>query len=300
MPDLFSILEPVIVSGMETRKIDLKREVDLADKPRAAKFAKIVSALANTPGGTAYVVIGVKDQKERQSEDPREYVVGFDSEQADEFQRQMQQALFNNVEPVPSAELRLIRHPIAEKTLGVIEIARSFNRPHRLRKVSGDVERGVYLKRGSETLLAKPDEIKAMEEASQNNRLILNFARSLTHAQLIQLQGLLGALPEVIDLPGIPVQFATDRPLGDQAVTVLDSAALTLEEWASLSFIVNLPGISPAAAAILAEIHGRSGHFPHVIRMTPSPEDNTVYNVTEVVKLQNIRDAARARSTKVT
>ncbi len=298
MPDLFSILEPVIVSGLETRKIDLKRQVDLSDKTRAARFAKIVSALANTPGGMSFVVIGVQDRKERQSDDPRDYVVGFDPDMADDFQRQMQQALSNNLEPVPLAELRLIEHPTARRTIGVIQIERSFNRPHRLKRASGEVEAGVYIKRGAETMLATPDEIEAMKAASKGGQLILNFARPLTHANLLQLQNLLGALPEVIDLPGIPVQFDNDQPLAEQVVNILDGAGLTLEEWCSLTFIVNLPGLAPAAAAVLAEIHGRSGHFPHIIRMTPSPEDKSVYNVSEVVMLQNIRDNARERSSR--
>jgi hypothetical protein len=293
MSDLFSVLEPVITSGLETRKIDLKREVDLSDRPRAAKFAKIVSALANTPGGMSYIVIGVQDRKERQSKDPRDYVVGFDPEQADELQRQMQQALSNNLEPIPQAELRLVEHPIAGKTLGVVQIARSFNRPHRLKKDSSEVEAGVYLKRGAETLPATPDEVRAMEAASQDSRLVLNFVRPLTHIQLVQLQSLLGVLPEVIDLPGVPVQFVGERVLAEQVVEILDNAGLTLEEWSSLLFIVNPPGLS-------AEIHGRSGHFPHIIRMTPSPEDKAVFNVTEIVKLQNIRDDARGRTTRAT
>ena len=298
MPDLFSTLAPVIASGLETRKIDLKREIDLSDRPRAAKFAKTVSALANTPGGTAYLVIGVRDRKERSGDDPRDYVVGFDPDQADDFQRQMQQALYNYLEPVPVVELRLIEHPVAGRTLGVVQIARSFNRPHRLKKASGEIEPGVYLKRGAELSLANSDEVEAMRSASQDSRLILNFARPLTHAQLLQLQSLLGALPEVVDLPGVPVQFFDDKPLAEQVVDLLDNAGLTLEEWASLHFILNPPGLASAVSAVLAEVHGRSGHFPHIVRMTPTPEDRNVYNVVEIVKLQNIRDAARTRATR--
>ena len=298
MPDLFSILEPVIASGMETRKIDLKREVDLSDKPHAAKFAKIVSAMANTPGGAAYIVIGVQDHKERTSSDPHDYVVGFDPDQADDFQRQMQQALHNNLEPVPMAEFRSVIHPLAGKYLGVVQIARSFNRPHRLKRASGEIEPGVYVKRGSEMMLANADEVEAMRAASQDSRLILNFARPFTHTQLLQLQGLLGALPEVVDLPGTPVQFIDDRPLTEQVVDLLDNAGLTMEERTSLHFIINPPGRASAASAVLAEMHGRCGHFPHVSRMTPSPEDRSVYSVVEIVMLQNIRDTARARATR--
>lgn len=298
MSDLFTMLEPVIKSGVETSKIELKREVDLKDRPKAAKFAKIVSALANTPGGTAYVVIGVKDRKDRQSNDPREYVVGFEVDQADSFQRQMQQALANYLEPVPEAKLLLVDHPVAGKTMGVIQISRSFNRPHAVKRSSENVEQGVYLKRSGELHPANTDEIRAMETASQSNSLVLNFVRALTPAQIDQLRCLLGALPEVIDLPGAPVQFPAERLLDESVTDVLDSAGLTLDQWTSLSIIVNLPGLAPAASAIIAEIHGRTGHFPHVIRLTPSPEDSSVYIVSEVVKLQNIRDAARHRATR--
>jgi hypothetical protein len=296
MADLFSILEPVIVSGMETRKIELKREINLDDKPRAAKFAKILSALANTPGGTAYIVIGVIDRKDRTRDEPADYVIGFDPDKADEFNRQVQQALVNNLEPIPSVELHLLKYPQAEKTLGVLEIARSFNRPHRLKGDSDKEEPGVYLKRGGDTFSASLEEIEAMRSASQDSRLILNFGRGLTHAQMLQLKNLLENLPEVINLPDLPVQFQEQRTLAEQVMEVLDSTGLTLEEWSSLNFVVNLPGFAPAVAGVLAEIHGRSGHFPHVIRMTPSPDDKTVYNVTEIVKLQNIRDAARAHN----
>ena len=298
MPNLITILEHVITSGIETRKIELKRMVNLNDKPRAAKFAKIVSALTNTPGGTAYIVIGVNDRKNRQSDDPCDYIVGFDPDQADEFQRQMQQALANYLEPVPEAEFHLVEHPVVGKAIGVIQISRSFRRPHRVKKSSDGVEPGVYLKRSGELHSATEDEIRAMSEASESSGLILNFVRRLTAAQLVQLQDLLGTLPEVIDLPGIPVQFPNNHPLAETAAEVVDSAGLTLDEWASLSLIVNPPGFAPAAAAVLAEIHGRSGHFPHIIRLIPSPEDSSVYNVNEIVKLQNIRDVARDRAVR--
>ncbi len=296
MPNLFSILAPVIDSGLETRKIDLKREVDLSDKPRAAKFAKIVSALANTPGGTAYIVVGVKDRKERQNNDPLNYIVGFDADTADEFQRQVQQALENFLDPIPVVELRLIEYPGVNKTLGVLQIARSFKRPHRVKRDSGDVEQGVSLKRGSETRTATQDEITAMREVAQDSRLILNFVRPLTEPQTQQLREMLGALPETIDLPFAPVQFDNERPLAEQAQSVIDSVGLTLEEWSSLLLIVNLPALAPVAAAILAEMHGRSGHFPHVLRLKPKTEDRNVFDVAEIIKLQNIRDEARIRA----
>jgi len=297
MPDLYSTVEPVIRTGLEPRKIDLKREVDLSDRPRAAKFAKIVSALANTAGGTAYVVVGVKDNKDRHTDQPADYVVGFEPDHADVFQRQLQQALEQFVEPIPTVGFHLVTHPETGRMLGVIEIERSFNRPHRVRRDSGEVEQGIYLRRGGELFQATADEIEAMRQASLDSRLVLNFARKFTDGQLRELRTSLGALPEVIDAPGMPVQFNDNEPLALQVLVTLDGLGLTLEEWASLRFVVNLPGIVSAAAALTAEIHGRSGNFPHIIRMVRQADDG--YHVTEIVKLQNIRDDARKRSTRL-
>ena len=48
------------------------------------------------------------------------------------------------------------------------------------------------------------------------------------------------------------------------------------------------------AALVLAEIHGRCGHFPAVVRMR---RDQTgaapVFQVTEIIDLQTLRDEAR-------
>ncbi len=296
MDKFLKIIGPVIESGLETRKIDLKREYSLDERPKQAKLAKLISALANTPGGSAYIVIGVKDKKDRHSNDPSEIIVGFNPDTADSFQRQLQQAVTNYIEPRPTVNFYLVPYPNNDRILGVVHIRRSFNRPHRLKKSSGKVEQGVYLKRGSETMPATPHEIEAMEEASQDNRLILNFSRPLTNPQLLQLRELLGALPEIIKLPGAPVQFSNELPLNKDVVEKVDSVGLTTEEWQTLNFIINLPGLTPAASAVIAEVHGRSGHFPHILRLRPKENDRSQFEVAEIVKLQNIRDAARNRN----
>ena len=292
MNDLLEILHPVIQSGLETRKIDLKREFDLSERPRQARLAKLISALINTPGGAAYIVIGVMDHKDRRSDDPKEYIVGFNPGEADLFQRQVQQAVTNFLEPVPTVHFRMVDHPSSGKKLGVIQIPRSFNRPHRLKRDSGEIEQGVYLKRGSEIMPADSDEIQAMTEASQDNRLILNFHHALNASQLNQLRGILGALPEVLHYSG---HFDNALPYSEEVVRILDGVGLTSEEWKSLNFIVNLPGYAYAAAVVLAEIHGRSGRFPHVLRLRPQQNDRNQYDIAEIIRLQNVRDDARDR-----
>lgn len=49
-------------------------------------------------------------------------------------------------------------------------------------------------------------------------------------------------------------------------------------------------------AAPLAELHGRMGHFPAILRMRPVAESAvTQYEVAEVINLQALREQARKR-----
>lgn len=58
--------------------------------------------------------------------------------------------------------------------------------------------------------------------------------------------------------------------------------------------LINPPGYAPAAAVLLAELHGRSGHFPAIVRIRPVPDSNpTRYEVAEVINLQAIRERSR-------
>jgi hypothetical protein len=60
--------------------------------------------------------------------------------------------------------------------------------------------------------------------------------------------------------------------------------------------IINPPGYAPATAALLAELHGRSGYFPAILRLRPVVDTTpTVYEVAEIVNLQVVREQARTR-----
>jgi hypothetical protein len=55
-------------------------------------------------------------------------------------------------------------------------------------------------------------------------------------------------------------------------------------------------GNAPAAFVLLAELHGRIGHFPALIRLRPLPGSTpTTYEVAELINLQAIREDARRR-----
>jgi hypothetical protein len=82
----------------------------------------------------------------------------------------------------------------------------------------------------------------------------------------------------------------------DQVRELVDRIGLSSTEWQTLPLIVNLPGYAPVAAALLAELHGRIGHFPAILWLRPVPDSTpTRYEVAEIINLQAVRDAARAR-----
>lgn len=123
--------------------------------------------------------------------------------------------------------------------------------------------------------------------------LLLNYSHPLTTEQLAQMAALLGAEPEV---RRIAVQIDQALPLAEQVGALADAAAMTPDDWQTTPLIVNLPGFAPAAAALLAELHGRCGGFPTMLRLRPLPDSTpTTYEVAEVINLQTLRERARLR-----
>jgi hypothetical protein len=122
--------------------------------------------------------------------------------------------------------------------------------------------------------------------------ILLNFAHPLTAGQRDQVESLAGQ--SIGREVNAPVQIDQDRSLAEQIAAITDRVELTLDEWQTLPLIVNPPGYAPAAAALLAELHGRMGYFPAMLWVQPIPGSTpTRFQVTEVVNLQAIRDAAR-------
>ena len=123
--------------------------------------------------------------------------------------------------------------------------------------------------------------------------LILNFTHPLTSEQRAQIEAL--AYTSIEEIRTIPVQIDQAEPLEAQITTIVDTTGLSSEEWQTLPLLINPPGYAPAAFVLLAELHGRIGHFPSLIRLRPKPGPVTSYEVAELLNLQTIREAARKR-----
>lgn len=124
--------------------------------------------------------------------------------------------------------------------------------------------------------------------------ILLNFSHPLTDMQLEQLATFLeGETPEVVH---VPLHLEDHQPFGDQIMAVLDAPPASQVEWETDAIVVMLPGLSSAAAVLLAELHGRCGYFPPVVRR--SPKEGAVpprFEIVELLDLQTQRHAARRR-----
>ena len=123
--------------------------------------------------------------------------------------------------------------------------------------------------------------------------LLLNFAHPLTAPQRAQLAALLGAAPDVRE---IPTQADRTRPIGSVAAELVAAVGLSAVDWQTIPLLINPPGLAPLALAVLAEIHGRCGYFPALVNLRPvAGAVPPQYEVAEIVSLQTLRDTARTR-----
>src|SRR5690349_24066255 len=123
--------------------------------------------------------------------------------------------------------------------------------------------------------------------------LILNFAHPLTDEHKAQIEAL--ANIAIDEIRTIPVQIDQAQPLGPQISAIVDAIQLSSQEWQTRPLLINPPGYAPAAFVLLAELHGRIGHFPSLIRLRPKTGPMTSYEVAEILNLQTIRETARKR-----
>ena len=124
--------------------------------------------------------------------------------------------------------------------------------------------------------------------------LILNFTHPLTPDQVRQIETLTGET--VAEVRQVPAQFDTEQPFAPQVVELADACNLSSEEWQTAPLLIVPPALNFIAVVLLAELHGRMGYFPPVVRTRPVPGSVPPrYEVAEVINLQSVRDAARVR-----
>ena len=122
--------------------------------------------------------------------------------------------------------------------------------------------------------------------------LLLNFSHPLTPAQQSQIETLTGQ--QIDRLIELMPQFEEQEPFGPQVQALLAQIPLAPAEWQGEPILVILPSLNFIAALVLAELHGRMGYFPPVVRTRPSRASlPRQFEVAEILDLQAAREAAR-------
>lgn len=124
--------------------------------------------------------------------------------------------------------------------------------------------------------------------------ILLNFSHSLTDAHLAAIRSLTG--DDEVQVIAIPNQVDVQQPLAPQVTALADAARLTPEAWQTAALLVNLPALNFSAALLLAELHGRLGYFPAILRLRPVADSLPPrFEVAEIINLQAVREQARGR-----
>lgn len=123
---------------------------------------------------------------------------------------------------------------------------------------------------------------------------ILNFAHPISETQLAGIETLAGN--KITGVTNISSQIDPGKPIEQQIETMLDEIKLTPNDWQTKPFLINLPSLNYSAAALLAQLHGRMGYFPTILRLQPNTGGVTpFFEVAEILNLQAMRERARGK-----
>ena len=122
---------------------------------------------------------------------------------------------------------------------------------------------------------------------------VINFAHPLTDDQKKAIEQETGLAIERMLL--VDTQIDTLLPLQPQVAAWLDGLGVASSEWQSEAVLMVLPSLSASTAVLLAELHGRMGHFPAIVRLRPAVGAVVPrFDVAEIINLQAVREGARA------
>jgi hypothetical protein len=124
--------------------------------------------------------------------------------------------------------------------------------------------------------------------------ILLNFGHPLTEEHVQRIEELTGR--KIQQIQDVNSQIDPGKKLAPQVVEIVDKLSYTSREWQTLPILINPPSLNVIGAVLLAELHGRMGYFPPIVRLRPVPGALPPrFEVAEVISLQEVRDQARRR-----
>jgi len=122
--------------------------------------------------------------------------------------------------------------------------------------------------------------------------ILINYSHPLTPEQIVQIEAITNRT--ISRFIPVPTQFDNEQPYAPQLQELVKQIPLSPEEWQTSSILIILPALNYITALLLADLHGRIGHFPTIIRTRPlSGNIVTVFEVAEIINLQEVRENAR-------
>lgn len=123
---------------------------------------------------------------------------------------------------------------------------------------------------------------------------IINFAHPLTRDQLAGIQAL--ANIKIAGVIEVGSKIDLNKAIEPQIEAMLDQINLTPQEWQTKPILINLPSLNFSTAALLAQLHGRVGYFPSILRLKPDTGGLAPrFEVAEILNLQAMRERARGK-----
>jgi hypothetical protein len=124
--------------------------------------------------------------------------------------------------------------------------------------------------------------------------ILINFAHALSESD-VEAVGRL-ASQTVTEVINVKSQFDETQSFAEQAKALVEASGLKPEQWQTEQLLINLPSYNYAAALVIAELHGRTGYFPSVLRLRSVAGGTTPrFEVAEILNLQAARETARGR-----
>lgn len=124
--------------------------------------------------------------------------------------------------------------------------------------------------------------------------LLINFGHPLSDRQRRQIEDLAGQ--EIDQEINVKTQFDPQQDFAGQLQVLVNGVGLSAEDWQIRRILINPPSLHVIAVMLLAELHGRMGYFPPVLRLSRVPDSLPLeFEVAEIINLQALRDLARMR-----
>lgn len=122
--------------------------------------------------------------------------------------------------------------------------------------------------------------------------IVVNFAHPLRDCQVARIEEL--CHDKVLRIASAPAHFDQAASFADQAIRLVEAAGLSADEWQTERLVIVPPSLAAIACIVIAEIHGRTGYFVLIVRMTARPDAMPpVFDVVEILDLARQREVAR-------